>query len=89
MSISGEVSFNADTFRQLIEHSTGTKSTYAYYFTEIDSNSLSFVPLPSWLGNKSNHGDEIPFVFGSPYNEENSLEKCIYVISTYCVKNWL
>jgi len=31
--------------------------------------------VPSWVGEKSNHGDELPFVFGSPYSKENSLEK--------------
>jgi len=77
MFIPGEVSLNADTFRQLIEHSTGTKATYAYYFTEVSPSLISSTPLPSWLGNKSNHGDELPFVFGSPYNKENFLDKSI------------
>ena len=60
--------------RQLSVHSKSSKSTYAYYFTE-NFKAPSFIPIqtPEWLETSGDHGDEIPFVFGSAYGNERNL----------------
>ena len=70
------MSFNADSVRQLSIHSDSSKATYAYYFTEnFILDPLSYLPIevPKWLETSGDHGDEIPFVFGSAYGNERDL----------------
>ena len=66
--------FNADSVRQLSIHSSNPSSTYAYYFTE-NVRDPAFIPrqVPDWLETSADHGDEIPFVFGSVYGNERNL----------------
>ena len=68
------MSFNADSVRQLSAHSDGSKATYAYYFTENFMPAAPIWPLtPSWIKTTANHGDDLPFVFGSIYNNEKNI----------------
>ena len=68
------MSFNADSVRQLSLRSDDSKPTYAYYFTE-NFKTPAFIPMqvPDWADTSADHGDEIPFVFGSVYGNERNL----------------
>lgn len=69
--------FNHDTVYQLEQHSSSKKSTYAYYFTEnYKSDSPKLVwSLPDWLKTGADHGDEVPFVFGTTYFKSGKVRK--------------
>ena len=58
--------FNMDTTKQLEQHSTSDKATFAYYFTELfkPSKPSPLWNIPDWLKKKADHADELPFVFG-------------------------
>ena len=60
---------NSDAVRQLRAHSSSSKTTYAYYFTEDYTPAVQIWPaLPSWIKKSAFHGDELPYVFGNMYN---------------------
>ena len=72
---------NVDSVRELIAHSSSTKSTYAYQFSEY-YDLPTYKGLPSWVGDvlswlrtSATHGDELSFVFGNMYNKENNIRK--------------
>ena len=90
----GELSFNADSIRQLSIHSSNSKNTYAYQFSEIHN------PFPerNWVKVAATHGDEVPFLFGTFYNDENNIWKgrqifvylCVFLLSeTFLLQNLL
>ena len=76
-----------DSVRQLSAHSSSTKTTYAYQFSEyydappygkwnpLVSNILS------WLKTSASHGEEISFVFGNMYNQEYGILKGALTLS--------
>jgi len=69
----GEMSFNIDCTRELRAHSSSSKSTYAYYFTELYDapEAVKGWAVPNGLKVSADHADEIPFVFGVPYALQN------------------
>ena len=72
MFVSGEHHFNVDIVNNIEQQSTSSdSSTYAYYFTEPYKPAEPLWPAPNWLKYSANHGDDLPFVFGSPYINED------------------
>lgn len=69
----GEMSFNVDCTRKLRAHTSSSKSTYAYYFTELYDapEAVKGWELPDGLKVSADHADEIPFVFGVPFALQN------------------
>lgn len=67
----GEISFNADSVRQLRAHSQSDKSTYAYYFTNLyhAPPQSGWWDAPVWLKKSADHADEIAFVWGALLTE--------------------
>ena len=88
-TLTGEANYDVDIVKQLREHSSGNKATYAYYFTE-RYDLITVNPMfnsPSWLKVSATHVDELPFLFGaaflkeesSPIWEGKSLESLIFI----------
>ena len=93
----GEIVFNMDTVKQLEQHSTSNKATFAYYFTEF-YKTVTMNPLwcmPGWLKTKADHADELPFVFGVGTivkelgNKKDSVWKGIYAICSIRKSTWV
>lgn len=88
----GELYFNADVVRQLHQHSSSTKSTYAYYFTERYDFTTDnpFLFLPNWLKRSAAHYDDIPFLFGAAFLEEESSPiwkgKILFILYTFAYR---
>lgn len=61
--------YDAAAVRNLEEHSTSNKSTYAYYFTEryYPNTDVEFFNIPEWLKRSADHTQELPFLFGSAF----------------------
>ena len=73
-TLTGEANYDVDIVKQLREHSSGNKATYAYYFTE-RYDLITVNPMfnsPSWLKVSATHVDELPFLFGAAFLKEES-----------------
>lgn len=63
----GEFFFNEDHIRLASSHSAGDKVTYTYQFVPyiIPPKDLRLWYVPDKLKTSADHGDELPYVFGT------------------------
>lgn len=74
ISITGELAFNVDSVRELSIHSSSSRSTYAFQFSENYQAPISLWPMaPSWVKVTASHGDELPFLFGGFSNKKYNI----------------
>lgn len=72
--VSGENFINVDVVNNLEQHSDSSRTTYAYYFTELldVSPRHRIWPTPDWAKSMADHAEEQPFVFGFPFLDSDT-----------------
>lgn len=70
--IVGEFLYDVGALETLLAHSTGNKSTYAYYFGEMYEPQTQFIQIPGWLRRSADHTQELPFLFGAAFLEDET-----------------